>query len=479
MIGAVYGGERDHQRVVLRMLAKLPKPKPSAAKRTIGAPLATVQKSSEAMLSRQATRRLRIAGDMLTQVVAPLGRVCSEARTRFAAAVKKQKTLGLKIVRLSSEVVTKRRECLSLLRACKEARQRERDRRAVARSRSPRDDKGLSSIFSAFSDGVSNMLNGTLGDLARQAEGAAIRYQQAITRANQAQEHFIRVNLPRLIKLYGQLASSVTKMTKKALTEGIKFQTRDVSVEGLLKQFSEKVTQVDSDRDLAKMTAAQVLTFYSDLCSTFRSKRWKYDLPLKPTEIKSANLLIREDPAIDQDFVVVRRRPKKSRVKTKGPKGPKGPRGARAAAAKNINEKKSKAQDPSARTTETTVDGAKPRAMDCKQEIPQSQSVSVSKDAGQDSAIVDAAEAQVGVEVCGAPEPKPNSERQAALLSTLLGSEGLGPDVDEDDEDDDDAELRKAMADVIAEEGSADDTQDVEISVSQRQGPDAVNPEAD
>ena len=90
VIGAVYGGERDHQRVVLRMLAKLPKPKPSAAKRTIGAPLATVQKSSEAMLSRQATRRLRIAGDRLTQVVAPLGRVCSEARTRFAAAVKKQ-----------------------------------------------------------------------------------------------------------------------------------------------------------------------------------------------------------------------------------------------------------------------------------------------------------------------------------------------------------------------------------------------------
>ncbi|GAB5361370.1 hypothetical protein AAMO2058_000707700 [Amorphochlora amoebiformis] len=429
ILGTVYSGERDHNKRILRTLKSFGggKPKPADKKKSKEGilssldPLAKAAKLSEEMLARQAARRVTIANDMLEQVVNPLGRVVKDSRIKYAAIFHKQGESGGQIVSFGVEVKAKEKESFVMLKSCKEARRREREKMEKKENPTVHEaEGGISSLFSAISSGVSDIVRGKFDEILTKTESCLLHYKQTVTKANKRQEVYIRSEIPKFLKHYSLLSTSVTKMTCRALTSGFDFQRKDTPVVKYLDALDSYIKQIQPQEGIPIVVTA-CLDHYSDVINNFTCKRWTYNLPFLPMQVKARFSLIKEGhrQVSEQDFVVVTR-PKKN-AQRRGKQGEK--------------KKKFSPRPPA---------GPAPNAPTSKRAPPESPS-------DPSMAIEASSPTTESIQAVEVPVNEEDELEKKKLLLGLLG-------------DDDGGDLAKEMAQAIAEGGDDDDEDDLQAN---------------
>eukprot|EP00466_Bigelowiella_natans_P009648 jgi/Bigna1/81739/fgenesh1_pg.83_\ len=328
-------------------------------------PLAKASQVSEDILRKQAVRRIRIASDMLEQVVHPLGQVAKDAKAKYTLLFNKHRgggrggcaqvsflpigkdascaVAGHEIFELGDDVKRMKRESIEMLRACKEARRREIEKRNQPQSH---EEGRFSSLFQAISTGVSEMVRGKFDEILKDTESKLLLYQHAyemtansfvlamITLLSVCGAYLRRIEgkkslydeislcssntIPlslspffmcfgalRSYRHYSSLTVSVSKMTKKAILSGLKFQNKDLSLKGLLSHLEMYAKSINPDTGVPMLINA-CLAEYIDTIKTFECSRWKYELPIHPLQVKPRfGLANMRRKKAQQDFVVV------------------------------------------------------------------------------------------------------------------------------------------------------------------------------
>mmetsp|Transcript_7480 Transcript_7480/g.11820 ORF Transcript_7480/g.11820 Transcript_7480/m.11820 type:complete len:626 (+) Transcript_7480:79-1956(+) len=450
-------------------------------------PLAKASQVSEDILRKQAVRRVRIASDMLEQVVHPLGQVAKDAKAKYTLLFNKHRGAGHEIFELGDDVKRMKRESIEMLRACKEARRREIEKRNQPQSH---EEGRFSSLFQAISTGVSEMVRGKFDEILKDTESKLLLYQQSISKANRRQEKFIRRDLPVFLKHYSSLTVSVSKMTKKAILSGLKFQNKDLSLKGLLSHLEMYAKSINPDTGVPMLINA-CLAEYIDTIKTFECSRWKYELPIHPLQVKPRfGLANMRRKKAQQDFVVVdanrikspaskkkkqqqqqQQRVRGGRKNTTGSNNNNPPRRAKGAPA---SRKQRQAADPNRGQAKT---GPSRAGVDLKsspvkksalppppeaavlveEEVDEGEEQEGTSSSAKEGPVIDTAMLST-VATFDLPETNTGAEdspslavevssaddvKKSALLSDLLGNDG--------EDDDDDLNLQQEMASAIEE----------------------------
>eukprot|EP00468_Gymnochlora_sp_CCMP2014_P004331 CAMPEP_0167751992 /NCGR_PEP_ID=MMETSP0110_2-20121227/6886_1 /TAXON_ID=629695 /ORGANISM="Gymnochlora sp., Strain CCMP2014" /LENGTH=497 /DNA_ID=CAMNT_0007637549 /DNA_START=25 /DNA_END=1518 /DNA_ORIENTATION=+ len=436
VLGAVYKGERDHNKIIIRTLRKLSSDGSEGGSATTkGSDEVLLQsaKLSEKMLTQQAARRIHIANDMLEQVVSPLGRVIRDCRMKYSAIFQKHSQAGQDIVACGNAVKLKKKEAIKLIRSCKDARERELEKQDTPEAQ--RGEGGISSLFQAISSGVSDIVRGKYEEIISSTESSLLQYKQTVAKANKRQEAFIRLEIPRFLKHYSVLSTSLTKMVQRALLSGFEFQKLDPILLSPLNTLEAFVKSIQPQEGLSVKISA-CLEFYSEVVKKFTCTRWKYDLPVSPLEVKKKFSLgkPRKGNVSDQDFVVVQR-PRK--VKTR--------RGDRKKNTKapNANPKRSSAGSPISITTVKVDKSSKGTTITSIEDFDSKVDVSeIETELSTKKKEID-------------PEKiRQSNERKQALLQELLEPKITVPKLEDDDEDEVDNDalaIQKEMADALKE----------------------------
>jgi len=273
------------------------------------------------VLAKQAVKRSHIAHHMLEQVVNPLGRVIKDSKIKLSAIFNKHNGAGSDIVKMGVMVKHRKKEVIDMLNNCKAALKREKEKVLLEHSRKQRaqeESSSLSSLFSKLSTGVSEIVRGNLNDLVKTAESGALVYQQGISKANRRQEKYINKDLPRYLKHYALLCTSITKMTRKALQAGFEFQNKDSTFALLSVGLMQNLNTLNPKHGVPEMIES-CLIYYDSVIRTFTCSKWKYELPIHPLKIKNRFRLsksARQSPS-KRDFVVVRSTSKPTTLKSK------------------------------------------------------------------------------------------------------------------------------------------------------------------
>mmetsp|Transcript_18727 Transcript_18727/g.26103 ORF Transcript_18727/g.26103 Transcript_18727/m.26103 type:complete len:568 (+) Transcript_18727:45-1748(+) len=467
VLKTVYIAEREHNKTILKSLKKIrseAEPKnlekevspgdetkregkkkkqasPATAKYDPIDPLAKASSLAEEVIGKQATKRFHLANNVFAQVVQPLGKVVKDAKMKFTLIYQKHHSAGKEIFNLGSTVNAKKKESVDMLRACKEARRREIEKKNQPLA--PEENGGFSSLFQAISTGVSEMVRGKFDEILKSTESSLLQYQQSISMANRRQDKFIKKDLPKFLKQYLSLSTSVIKMTKKSLLNCIQLQKMDSTLNTLVTELENYSKDLDPSGGLAVLIDSCNGT-YKEVVDSFECKRWKYELPIRPLEVKARFGLEnfrssrkKNNNAADRDFLVVQRQPgtksKKPRAKTNRSQNS-------VKKGTTMSKKKKEPEHSKEASEEIYIDTSK-----------------LETDAsfldGTNVKIDDAAKLGTGdnKEVMGelgllSPEEKKGKPaedpKKSALLSDLLGG---------DDNLDEDAELQRNMASAIEE----------------------------
>eukprot|EP00467_Chlorarachnion_reptans_P005292 CAMPEP_0114531564 /NCGR_PEP_ID=MMETSP0109-20121206/26133_1 /TAXON_ID=29199 /ORGANISM="Chlorarachnion reptans, Strain CCCM449" /LENGTH=505 /DNA_ID=CAMNT_0001714437 /DNA_START=182 /DNA_END=1699 /DNA_ORIENTATION=- len=309
VLRTVYRGEREHNRKILNTLTKIKKDQKESAKEDAINPFAKAALLSEQILAKNAIRRLHIANDMLEQVINPLGTVVRDSKAKFQLISSQHRKAGLGIMALGAEVGAKRKESVHMLKMCVDARKREKEK--LTNPGASGSEGGLSGFFSRIKSNVSEIVNGAFVEVVQSCEITLLQYQQTISKANRRQEKFIKNDLPRFLKHYARLTVSLSKMTKKTLNDSFEFQKKDATLKKLLPVLETFTNTIDPEKGLPMIVEA-CMDYYRETISTFTCKRWKYDLAIRPLQVKS-RFGIQEK--VERDFVEIKRNQKPKKLK--------------------------------------------------------------------------------------------------------------------------------------------------------------------